>query len=449
MTDTTDNVIFEVYGNTAEFATDYGTSGTGFTMSHVQIVKLAFGDHNTTERIYGNNPLPVTISGNSGGIQDIVGVVSGTGSFEIANAVHRQFGGATMIYLAVGGSTSGDPVGITGSIEGKSGGIPVTITGDIQHILNNVMIVGPTGYGGFRDHGATYTIQPSGATADAYWSVMVTGGRRLSSSTDSVTVAGAVSVTGGRQLAAGTDSVSVLGSDLGGKVLTRVYGSAGQTLGVSGDALNVNIINAGVTFSISVASGIGVTNSPGTALYISGNTGAYPVTVRGENAGAIEIAATSPLNVNVNNASLTIDDSNILEKLGSGLSGDIYSKLNTIAVNTSSVSTIRTDLQNGSAKVQISSINRPTTLLVGSKSIGSSGGAERLSTNFILQSGINVKASQFNSGNVLVGNTSLIRNASNGYPLSPGETIFLEIGNANLIYIRSTSGTREVNYIGS
>ena len=40
MPDTTDNVIFEVYGNTAEFATDYGTSGIGFTSSHVQIVKL-------------------------------------------------------------------------------------------------------------------------------------------------------------------------------------------------------------------------------------------------------------------------------------------------------------------------------------------------------------------------------------------------------------------------
>ena len=126
-----------------EFATDYGTSGIGFTQAHVQIVKLAFGDDSKTDRIYANNPLPVTVSGNSGGIQGISGEVRGTGGFKVRNFMSGWVG-TSLEYLAVAGSTSGDMVGISGSVYGLSGGFPVAVTGDIS-VTNRVTILGPTG----------------------------------------------------------------------------------------------------------------------------------------------------------------------------------------------------------------------------------------------------------------------------------------------------------------
>lgn len=436
MPDTTDNVVFEVYGNTAEFATDYGTSGTGFTTAHVQIVKLAFGDQDNTSRVYGNNPLPVQINGNTGSAVGISGEVSGTGSFEIENYYLRGASGNTLVYLAVAGDTLGGAIGITGTVQGISGGYPISVTGDIT-VTNTVSIVGPTGSAEFHEFGGT-----------GYYPVVVTGGRHLSSSTDTVGVTGTVTVQGGRYLAAGTDSIAVLGADLGDHVLTRIYGSAGETLGVSGDALNVNLVNAGVTFTLNVAATIGVTNSTEPPLRVQGYTGGTgtPLTVRGENDGAIEIAATSPLNVNVNNA-VDINDDDILVKLGT--TGDIYSRLTDIRSNTSSITAIRSDLQNGSASVKVSQITRSGSMVVGSKEVTSTQGASQMSTSAILNSGITIKASVNNAGTIYVGNASLARSVSNGYPLSPGESIFLEIGNANLVYVRCESGTQAVRYIGS
>jgi len=432
MADTTDNVVFEVYGNTAEFATDYGTSGTGFTQAHVQIVKLAFGDENTTGRIYGGNPLPVQINGNTGSAVEISGEISGTGSFEIEN----YYSGNTLVYLAVAGDTLGGLVGVSGTVQGVSGGYPITVTGDVS-VTNNVTIVGVTGSSMYQEFGGT-----------GYWPVVVTGGRKLNSSTDSVTVSGTVGVTGGRYLAAGTDSIAVLGADLGDQVLTRIYGSAGETLGVSGDALNVNLVNAGITFTLNVAATIGVTNSTEPPLRVQGYTGSgTPLTVRGQNDGAIEVAATSPLNVTITNSELDINDTAILGKLGS--TGDIYSKLSEIKTNSDSVSLIRTDLQSGSASVKVSQITRSGKVLVGSKPVSSSDGASQMSTSAILAAGITIKASSNNTSDIFIGSATLARSIANGYPLSPGESIFLEIGNANLMYVRCESGTQSVNYIGS
>lgn len=450
MADTTDNVIFEVFGDTAEFATDYGTSGTGFTSAHVQIVKMAFGDDSTTSRVSGSSGLPVQITGNTGSPVEVTGEIQGTGAFRVEN-FYTGPTGTTLVYLAVAGDTLGGLVGVSGTIQGISGGTPVAVTGDIS-VTNRVSMVGPAGSTFFRDFGATagttFTFDGSLVTG-GFLPVVVTGGRHLSASTDEVGVTGTVTISGGRFLSSGTDSVSVLGSDLGSKVLTRVYGSSGETIGVSGDALKVALTNTGVTFTFNVASIVGVTNSTEPPLKVQGYTGSngVPLTVRGENDGAIEVAATSALNVNVNNSSLTIDDDDILVKLGT--TGDIYSRLTDINSNTSSISSIRTDLQNGSANVTVNKITRSGTVTVGSKTVSSSDGGSQMSTSVILNSGVNIKASPENTGSVYVGNISLNRSVNNGYPLSPGESIYLEINNANLIYVRCESGTQTVNYIGS
>ena len=452
MADTTDNVIFEVFGDTAEFATDYGTSGTGFTQAHVQIVKMAFGDDSTTSRVSGSSGLPVQITGNTGNAVEVTGEIRGTGAFRVENYYINGQTGATLVYLAVAGDTMGGLVGVSGTVQGVCGGYPVSVTGDIS-VTNRVGIVSPAGSTFFRDFGATagttFNFEGSLVTG-GFFPVVVTGGRQLNSSTDSVTVSGSVGVTGGRFLAAGTDSVSVLGSDLGTKVLTRVYAGDGTTIGASGDALKVAMTNTGITFTFNAAAVVGVTNSSETPLKVQGYTGSngFPLTVRGENNGAVEVAATTALNVNVNNSSLTIDDDDILVKLGT--TGDIYSKLNSIATNTSSVSTIRSDLQNGSASLTVNKINRPSSIVVGSKSLTSTDGGTQLSVSSNLGSGINVKADANNTGIVYVGTQTVSRSVGNGYPLDPGESIFLEISNANLIFVRTqTAGSQKVHYIGS
>lgn len=451
MTDTADNVIFEVFGDTAEFATDYGTSGTGFTQAHVQIVKMAFGDDSTTSRVSGSSALPVQITGNTGNPVEVTGEIRGTGAFRVENYYLTGGTGATLVYFAVAGDTLGGSVGVSGTIQGISGGTPVAVTGDLS-VTNRVTIVGPAGSTFFRDFGATagttFTFGGSLVTG-GFFPVVVTGGRKLDSSTDSITVSGSVGVTGGRFLAAGTDSISVLGSDQGSKVLTRVYSGDGTTIGASGDALKVALTNTGVTFTFNVASIVGVTNSTETPLKVQGYTGSngVPLTVRGENNGAVEIAATTALDVNVTNSDLTIDDSDILAKLGT--TGDLYSKLNTIATNTSAVSTIRSDLQTGSASLSVTKINRPAAIVVGSKTLSATDGGTQMSVSSNLGSGINIKADPGNNAVVYVGTQTVSRSATNGYPLDPGESIFLEISNANLVFVRALSGSQTVHYIGS
>ena len=454
MADTTDNVIFEVFGETAEFATDYGTSGTGFTQAHVQIVKMAFGDDSTTSRVSGSAGLPVQITGNTGNPVEVTGEIRGTGAFRVENYYINGQTGATLVYLAVAGDTLGGLLGISGTIQGISGGVPLAVTGGVT-VRESVSIVGSTGSAAYREFGAAAGATFVGTDGEispvgGFFPVVVTGGRQLDSTTDSITVSGSVGVTGGRFLAAGTDSISVLGSDLGTKVLTRVYSGDGATIGASGDALKVALTNTGVTFTFNVASIVGVTNSTETPLKVQGYTGSngVPLTVRGENNGAVEVAATTALNVNVTNSSLTIDDNDILVKLGT--TGDIYSKLNSIATNTSSVSTIRSDLQNGSASLTVNKISRPSSMVVGSKNVTSTDGGTQLSVSSNLGSGINVKANGKNTGIVYVGTQTVSRSVENGYPLEPGESIFLEISNANLIFVRTqVTGPQKVHYIGS
>ena len=63
MPDTGSNILITTNDNTAVIATDYETSGTGFTGAHVQIFKLSYGTDSTTQRVGTSAPLPVSIYG--------------------------------------------------------------------------------------------------------------------------------------------------------------------------------------------------------------------------------------------------------------------------------------------------------------------------------------------------------------------------------------------------
>lgn len=440
---TASNVPLEIFGNTATFATDFGPSGVGLTNAHVSIVKVVFGDEDNATRVSSADPMPVIVNGTTGSAVEVTGDVAGRGDFYVRNSVLGS--GSTAIYLAVAGNTAGTSlVGVTAMVQGISGGHPVGVSGSIE--VNNlaVPIKGITedhyiGFGGVTGSGYSGGIYP----------VVMTGGRRLDSSIDSVTVSGTVSATGGRFLSSGTDTVAVRGYDGGTKVPAAMFAGDGVTIGHSGDALNVHLTNSGVSFNLDVSAVLGVTNASENPLYVQGYTGTngVPLTVRGENGGAVEVTSTAALNVSVGNE-VSIDDTDILNRLG-GATASIYSALNQIDSNTDVIQTISDDIKSGAGSVKISQITRPSSFTAGGKKISASSGSTVLGANQITKAGVTIKASSSNTDVIFVGSTTLTRSTSNGYPLDPGESLFLEVGNVNLIYVRANSGTQNIHYIAS
>jgi hypothetical protein len=419
MSDTTPDLPIDISGNTASIATDYlYVNGVSAAAAHAQLVKMMWGTSGEAFRVSQNTPLPVNIySTNPSTLLGITGTISG--SVTVSNT------GTTGSFVYVKGST-GYQLPITGNVQGITNGVPVGITGTVS--IAQPIIVGGAGSAGI-------TIQP----------VAITGGRYLRSTTDTVSVTGSVSISGGRYLNAVTDTVSVLGSDLGGKVLTKMYDSSGVTLNSTSNALNVYLTNAGFTATVNIGAVVGVTNSASGPLYVVGVTNGYPVTVKGENGNAVEVTATTPLNVNVSNE-VSIDDAAIVNALILD-TNPLIGKLTTINTNTAVLSSIKTDITNGNLRAKISEITRPKTVSSGSKSITPS--TTQVATNVPLLVGVTVKASSANTDAVYIGGANLLTNSTDGYPLEAGESLYIECSNVNSLYARSVTGTQTLSYIGS
>ena len=94
--DTSNNIIITTYDATAILGTDYGTSGTGLSLAHIPIQKLAWGSESQAYRVTESTPLPVSILGVTGG-SNVLGVTFGaiTGSVSVNNRAGT--------YLVVGG----------------------------------------------------------------------------------------------------------------------------------------------------------------------------------------------------------------------------------------------------------------------------------------------------------------------------------------------------------
>ena len=415
---TADNIEINIANGTAVLATDYGTSGYGFTASHTQIAKLAWGNENVSYRANETYPLPVAVYGNTGSSLTVTGTVAGSGNFTVVPN--------TSIPLIVKGSSFNDatPIGISGAIQGMLNGRAVGISGNVYMTNTQVAIVGV-----------------SGGTE-----VGITGGRRLKSSTDSVTVTGSVGISG-LTMSAAQHSVAVWGSDLGNKVLTRIYGSDGTTLGMSGDALKVALVNSGINFNVSFMSTVGVTNANETALRIQGYTGSgTPVTIKGQLAGgAVEIGAISPLPVGFT-GTLEINDTDIVNSLESS-SKPLISNLVSIAANTNIVSSISNQLSSASgANVTVREIKRPTTILNGQKLVTSA--PSSIGTG-VLKVGVTIKALRSNTGAVYVGNGPTLTSVT-GYVLDAGDSVFIETDDLKRIFVRVDSGvSATVSYISS
>jgi len=419
MADTTSNILITTNDDTASMATDYGTSGTGFTASHIQIAKLAFGDTSTTTRVSTSDPLPMSIYGITGTTIPISGTIGGSGNFTVVQ-------GSTGYFRIAGTTASTLPVGISGTIQGYSGAYPVGISGSIS-IINTLGIFGI-----------------SGATA-----IGITGGRRLNYSTDSVYVHGNVGLSGGLGLIAADDSVRVYGADLGDKVLTRLYASDGTTIGYSGDALKVAITNAGVTFSVSIAASVGITNAGPAGLMVRGTgvTSDYPIRIQGTLAsGALEVAAYTNLPVSINNT-VTIDDADLIDSLESS-GKPLNQNLGAIRTNTNIITTINDKLNAGTISSKITEIVRPASV-IGGRKVLTTNSSQLVTTTSIIKVGVHLKSPSTNTDVIFIGGKSLLTAPSDGYPLDPGESIFIECDALGKLYARSNSSTQVLNYIAS
>ena len=385
--------------------------------------KLAWGDGSTTYRVSETYPLPTYLYGTSGSAAlGITGHVTGVnGVFPVRNTTNG--------FLLVGGATAGftfgyNPVQVTGYMQGITNGVLVGVTG-YTRIVNNLHVQGIT----------------NGVE------IGITGGRRLNKNTDSVTVYGNVGLSGGLALVAATNSVAVWGSDLGGKVLSRIYASDGTTLGYSGDALNVNIVGAGITATVSINPVVGVTNGNGLPIKIcgSGVKSDAAVIVQGRlSGGALEVGAVTAIPATVS-GTVTIDDADLINSLES-TSKPLVSNLVSIKTNTSVLNTINDKLNTGVIQSKITETVRPVRLSSGRKTLTTTATATATTP---LKVGVHLKAPITNTATVFIGDSTLATAPANGFPLEPGESIFIEIDNLNKIFSRSSTTGQSITYIAS
>jgi hypothetical protein len=233
--------------------------------------------------------------------------------------------------------------------------------------------------------------------------------------------------------------VKVFGSGGGNTVGVELHGA-----GFSGDALKVAMVNAGITFTVGLNTQLGVTNDAAEGLFVRGITGAYPITVKGENDGAISITTTDTLPVSTSTG-WSINDDRIIQAL-QGATAPGISNLDSIKTNTASITTISSNITNGKLSTKITEVTRPGSIISGSKIVTTSGSQFAKKA---LKSGVTIKAAPDNTAIIYVGDKSVSSAANNGYPLEAGESLFLECNNLSLLFARTVSGQGAVHYIGS
>lgn len=411
MPDTDYNITIDITGNTAAVATDYTTSGV--TNAHVQIVKMAWGDRSETNRVTTSTPLPVNVI--SGATLGVSGTVGGTGSFTVVNSASSPF--------RIAGTTGGIPVPISGNIQGVTGGIAFGITGTVT-VGNTYMFV-------------------QGISGGA--PIAITGGRGLSAGTDSITVSGTVGVTGGRYLLPAFDGVKVYSSTSGTTIPVQLYGSGGA-VGMSGTALNVNLVGAGITATVSVAAIVGISQADRTVpLYVAGGTAGPAVRIQGGlSGGAVEVGWSSALPVSISGAvsGISFSDANIVSSLTV-----INNNLNTVKGYVTDVvsqtQNISNKLPGAGVFTTKSTITLPTSVATGEVTLAVTG--DKILDTKTLITGVTVKAPLSNVGDVRIRGIG----SSSNYFLSKGESIFIAVDNLNQLIFSSNGVAVTFCYIAS
>ena len=384
MPDIDQNLTVDVTGNTASIATDFTT--TGVTNAHVQITKLSFGDATTATRVTTTSPLPIDIRASTANV-GVTGSVTGLGNFKIINGLS----GITATPLIVAGTTNSNavPVQINGKIEGITNGIPVSVTGTVS-VKSGAVIQG-----------------------------MIAGYP--------------VTVTGGRYLVQSTDSVRIYGGGNGETLIpVALRDGSGNLIGSSGTALNVNIVGAGITATVSVSPIVGISQADQTVpLFVGGATAGPAVRVKGNYAysasgTAVEVGWTGTQYVNVSN-------------LVTGLCGS--TAINSINTNTASIPTIYNSLVGSTGvNAQIVGFTRPGTVYTGNITVGVTAGITLAAQS--LKTGITLKIA---NNNVLVTGAG----STGGYLMSSGDVLFVETNNLGNLTFQTTAGNATLYYLAT
>lgn len=436
MPDTDPNLTIDVTGNTGSIATEWVTSG-GITSAHVQIVKLAWGEPNTATRVRTSSPLPVTVISSSSTL-GISGPVTGSGNFRIINGIS----GASTLPLIIQGTTASGttPVQILGAVQGVTNGVRIGITGDTT-VTNTVTV---QGLSGGVDIG-------------------ITGGRRLNFSTDSVTVNGTVGVSGGRFLLPATDGVRVYsGVDGGATLAFKILDGSGNPINSTSNALNVNVVGAGITATVSVAAIVGISQAnQAVPLFIAGATAGPAVRVKGSLPGdALQVGWTTAMPVSIDPTSavnLTFEDSNITNRLDTIITsymGDIETALTTMQAD---MALIKGKLPDNKTYDTNTTIKLSDTVYSGTVTVGITGSVKIYNgASAPLKNGITIKSLapvMDTSDNSLIqvkGNSTGTGIASTSpYFLSPGEVIFLSVSNTDKLTFTSNGLSVRFSFIAS
>lgn len=139
---------------------------------------------------------------------------------------------------------------------------------------------------------------------------------------------------------------------------------------------------------------------------------------------AIQAAVEGVLSVDDNGGSLTVDG--------------------TVAVSSLPALPAGT---NNIGDVDVVSITLPTAIYNGQTSVTTAGTGVALASSQAILSGVTIKAKSTNTGFIYVGNSSV--SSSNGFRLSAGDTIFVEVANLSTVYIDSSVSGEGVSYIAT
>lgn len=221
-----------------------------------------------------------------------------------------------------------------------------------------------------------------------------------------------VEVTGGIPLKQTRDSVSIYGPSGSTWAFVNLVNSSGSAIGISSNPLYTYI--SGATFTVSINPTVGVTNdAAGNGLIVQGMSGGRSLATTVGN--TVYIYDTNLLNgmTNINTS---------INSLGTTLSA-IYNAL------------------------AVFGLVRPTSSYAGISTITTSpvqiGGA----SGFTCAGGINFKSLGTNTDIIYLGSSSV--GSSYGYQLEPGENIFFNVGNINIIYAMAKSGSQSLSYFAS
>lgn len=405
MPDTNANLTVDITGNTAAIATDY------INNSHFQVNKLAWGDTLAANRVSTSSPLPVDIRLATATI-GVTGSVSGLGSFRVINA--------TSSTLIVTGTTSSSytPVQVNAVIQGITNSVLVGVTGTLN--VNSVTILG----------GSTMTLlNPIG----------ITGGRKLNYATDSITIQGStVAVSSMPFLLQSTDSVRVYSAAGATLIPVNLRDGSGNLIGSSGGALNVNLIGAGITATVSVSAIVGVCQA--SPFYIAGATAGPALRIKGTNGAEESVYVKfydAPTIATITNP-VTVDLTSVIS--------DTYlikQKLDSLITTTGQMyTTMNGGVTSAAMQTEITSIAIPDQVYTGTR--GVTFGATTTLTSTYLKTGITVKNKSDLDINIQGNGTT-----NSTYAISSGEILFIETDNLSNISFTVNSGAATFTYIAT